>query len=227
MAAIRVVLGEHDFLAREGISRALEAAEDIDLVEACGDLHSLRAAVERASPDVVLTDIRLPPTKTDEGIRLASELRSSHPEIGVVVLSRGPEPRYALMLFENGSDRRAYLLKERLRNQEELSHAVREVADGRSLVDMHVVDELLVARRHRGSSHLDNLTPREEEVLAMLAEGRSNHAIAEELLITKRGVERHISSIFAKLELGESEDVSRRVKAALVYLSDGAAGGSR
>ncbi len=227
IAGIRVVLGEHDFLAREGIARALEAAEDIELVEACGDLHSLRAAIEHTRPGVVVTAVGMPPTNTDEGVRLARELRSSHPELGVVVLSRGPEPRYALMLFENGSDRRAYLLKERLRSRDELCHAVREVADGRSLVDMHVVDGLLVARRHRGSSRLDNLTPREEEVLAMIAEGRSNHAIAEALLITKRGVERHIGSIFAKLDLGESEDTSRRVKAALVYLANGAAGGRR
>jgi DNA-binding NarL/FixJ family response regulator len=216
---IRVVLGEDSLLAREGIARALEHDDEIDLVESCADADSLRQAIDRSRPDVVLTDIRMPPSNTDEGIRLASELRSSHPEIGVVVLSQHAEPRYALALFEEGSERRAYLLKERLKDRGELSDAVRAVAAGRSLVDMHVIDMLLEGKRRRGSPQMDKLTPRESEILAMIAEGRSNSAIAETLLITKRGVERHISSIFAKLELGESEDISRRVKAALLYLA--------
>jgi DNA-binding NarL/FixJ family response regulator len=216
---IRVVLGEDSLLAREGIARALEHDDEIDLVESCADADSLRQAIDRSRPDVVLTDIRMPPSNTDEGIRLASELRSSHPEIGVVVLSQHAEPRYALALFEEGSERRAYLLKERLKDRGELGEAVRAVAAGRSLVDMHVIDMLLEGKRRRGSPQMDKLTPRESEILAMIAEGRSNSAIAETLLITKRGVERHISSIFAKLELGESEDISRRVKAALLYLA--------
>jgi DNA-binding NarL/FixJ family response regulator len=216
---IRVVLGEDSLLAREGIARALEHDDEIDVVESCADADTLREAIDRSRPDVVLTDIRMPPSNTDEGIRLASELRSSHPEIGVVVLSQHAEPRYALALFEEGSERRAYLLKERLKDRDELSDAVRAVAAGRSLVDMHVIDMLLEGKRRRGSPQMDKLTPRESEILAMIAEGRSNSAIAETLLITKRGVERHISSIFAKLELGESEDISRRVKAALLYLA--------
>jgi DNA-binding NarL/FixJ family response regulator len=216
---IRVVLAEDSLLARDGIIRALEDDDEIEVVETCADLETLREAIDRNRPDVVLTDIRMPPSNTDEGIRLAVELRFSHPEIGVVVLSQHAEPRYAVALFDNGSDRRGYLLKERLKDRGELSHAVHEVAAGRSLVDMHVISELLETRRRRGTSQVDKLTPRESEILGMIAEGRSNSAIAETLLITKRGVERHISSIFAKLELGESEDVSRRVKAALVYLA--------
>jgi DNA-binding NarL/FixJ family response regulator len=216
---IRVVLGEDSLLARDGIVRALEDNAEIEVVETCADLETLREAIERNRPDVVLTDIRMPPSNTDEGIRLAMELRSSHPDIGVVVLSQHAEPRYALALFEDGSERRAYLLKERLKDRGELSHAVREVAAGRSLVDMQVIDMLLAGKRRRGNTQLDKLTPRESEILSMIAEGRSNSAIAETLLITKRGVERHINAIFSKLELGESEDVSRRVKAALVYLA--------
>jgi DNA-binding NarL/FixJ family response regulator len=216
---IRVVLAEDSLLARDGIIRALEDDDEIEVVETCADLETLREAIDRNRPDVVLTDIRMPPSNTDEGIRLAVELRFSHPEIGVVVLSQHAEPRYAVALFDNGSDRRGYLLKERLKDRGELSHAVHEVAAGRSLVDMHVISELLETRRRHGTSQVDKLTPRESEILGMIAEGRSNSAIAETLLITKRGVERHISSIFAKLELGESEDVSRRVKAALVYLA--------
>jgi DNA-binding NarL/FixJ family response regulator len=215
---IRVVLGEDSYLAREGILRALEAIDDVDLVAACGDLDELREAVDEAKPDVVLTDIRMPPTNTDEGIRFAGELRSSHPEIGVVVLSQHAEPLYATALFERGSDRRAYLLKERLRDREELVRALQEVAGGGSVVDSRIVDELLLSQRRREDSRLDQLTPRELEILGMIAEGRSNSAIAEALVITKRAVERHINSIFWKLDLGESEDVSRRVKAVLVYL---------
>jgi DNA-binding NarL/FixJ family response regulator len=216
---IRVVLGEDSLLAREGILRALEDDAEIEVVETCADLETLREAIDRNRPDVVLTDIRMPPSNTDEGIRLATELRLSHPDIGVVVLSQHAEPRYALALFEDGSERRAYLLKERLQDRGELGHAVREVAAGRSLVDTHVIDMLLAGNKRRSNTQLDKLTPRESEILAMIAEGRSNSAIAETLLITKRGVERHISAIFSKLELGESEDISRRVKAALVYLA--------
>jgi DNA-binding NarL/FixJ family response regulator len=216
--AIRIVLGEDSYLAREGITRALESIDDVDLVESCSDLESLRDAVAATEPDVVLTDIRMPPSNTDEGIRLAGELRSSHPDIGVVVLSQHAEPLYAMALFEQGSDRRAYLLKERLKDREELSRALREVADGGSVVDSRIVEELLATQREREESQLDTLTPRELEILGLIAEGRSNSAIAEALVITKRAVERHINAIFWKLDLGESEDVSRRVKAVLVYL---------
>ena len=217
--SIRVVLGEDSFLAREAVGSVLETADGVELVAAAGDLDSLRAMVEELRPDVVVTDIRMPPDNTDEGIRLAAELRSTHPEIGVVVLSQHAEPTYATLLFEEGSERRAYLLKESLKDQAELTRALKTVADGGSVVDPMVVEQLVEARRAQEDSRLDGLTPRELEILGMIAEGRSNAAIAESLVITKRAVERHINSIFMKLDLREAEDVSRRVKAALMYLS--------
>ena len=218
MNSIRVVLGDDSFLAREGIARALETIEDVDLVASCGDLDELHAAVEQAKPDAVVTDIRMPPTNTDEGIRFAAELRTSHPEIGVVVLSQHAEPGYAMSLFEEGSSRRAYLLKERIKDKDELARALREVVAGRSLVDPRIVDKLVAARLD-GDPGLEKLTPREREILAMIAEGHSNASIAEALTVTKRAVERHINGIFLKLDLGEASDVNRRVKAALLYLT--------
>ena len=215
---IRVVLAEDSFIAREGIVRALEGIEEVDLVATCGDLDELRAAIDETDPDLVLTDIRMPPTNTDEGIRLAGELRDSHPEIGVVVLSQHAEPLYATALFDHGSDGRAYLLKERLKDREELGRALHEVAAGGSVVDSRIVEELLALQRRREDTRLDQLTPRELEILGMIAEGKSNTAIAEALVITKRAVERHINAIFWKLDLGDTEDVSRRVKAVLLYL---------
>jgi len=175
--------------------------------------------VEELRPDVVVTDIRMPPDNTDEGIRLAAELRSTHPEIGVVVLSQHAEPTYATLLFEEGSERRAYILKESLKNQAELTRALETVAEGGSVVDPIVVEQLVEARRAQEDSRLDGLTPSELEILRMIAEGRSNAAIAESRVITKRAVERHINSICMKLDLREAEDVSRRVKAALMYLA--------
>jgi DNA-binding NarL/FixJ family response regulator len=216
---LRVALGEDSYLAREGISRVLEAEDDIEIVATCEDFEGLRAAVRETEPDVVLTDIRMPPTHTDEGIRLAAELRATHPTVGVVVLSQYAEPLYATKLLESGSDGRAYLLKERVTDRGELSRALREVAEGRSVVDAQIVEALLQVRRRREESGLDTLTSREQEILALIAEGWSNEAIASRLVITKRAVERHINSIFWKLELGDSADVSRRVKAALLYLA--------
>ena len=216
---MRVVLGEDSFLAREGIVSALEAIDEVELAGVCSDLDELRTAIDKDSPDVVLTDIRMPPTSTDEGVRLATELRSTHPEIGVVVLSQHAEPLYATTLFEQGSARRAYLLKERVKDRDELRRALLEVADGGSVVDSRIVDELVAFQRRRKDSKLDELTARELEILGLIAEGRSNTAIAAQLVVTKRAVERHINQIFWKLDLGESEDVSRRVKAVLLYLN--------
>jgi DNA-binding NarL/FixJ family response regulator len=217
---IRVVFGEDNYITREGILRLLEDAEDIEVVATCGDFDSLRSAVGRVRPDVVLTDIRMPPTTTDEGIRLAAQLRTTHPDVGVVVLSQYAEPVYATQLLEDGSDRRAYLLKDRVRYSADLIRAVREVAAGRSVVDARVVEVLLTAqRRQRDNPSFNALTQREQEILALVAEGWSNGAIAERVVITKRAVERHINSIFAKLDLGESENTSKRVKAALLYLA--------
>jgi DNA-binding NarL/FixJ family response regulator len=216
---IRVVFGEDSYIAREGILRALEDEEDIEVVASCEDLDSLRTTVGDLGPDVVLADISMPPDHTDEGIRLADELRRTHPDVGVVILSQYAEPVYATKLFEAGSGRRAYLLKERVRYRGDLTRALREVADGGSVIDPRIVELLLAAQRRREDSRFDTLTPREQEILALVAEGLSNAAIAERIVITKRAVERHINSIFSKLGLGESESFSRRVKAALLYLA--------
>jgi DNA-binding NarL/FixJ family response regulator len=217
--ALRVVVGEDSFLTREAITALLNDTVGIDLVAACEDADALRTAIAREQPDVVLTDIRMPPGHRDEGIQLANELRETRPEIGVVVLSQHAEPAYAVLLFEDGSHGRAYLLKESLRDRDELVRAVVTVADGGSVVDPLIVEELLELQRRRRDSPLDLLTPRELEILGLIAEGRSNAAIAEKLVVTKRAVERHINSIFLKLNLRETDDVSRRVKAALLYLS--------
>ena len=221
LRTIRVILGEDDFIAREGISRLLESLDGFELAAACGDLASLEEAVERERPDAVLTDIRMPPTGTDEGIRLARALRASHPEVGVVVLSQHVEPLYALALFEDGSQGRAYLLKERLADTGELARALREVVAGGSVVDSRVVDEVLGQRRRQADSRVARLTPRERETLALVAEGLSNGAIADTLGITRRAVERHINAIFSKLELTDPVGVDRRVTATLVYLAEG------
>jgi DNA-binding NarL/FixJ family response regulator len=216
---IRVVLAEDGVLAREGIVRIITSAEDIELVATCETLAEVRAAVEREQPDVLLTDIRMPPTFTDEGIQIAAELSTSHPEMGVLVLSQHADPVYAMTLLEHGSKGRGYLLKERLKDSGELNRSVREVAAGGAIVDPQIVDALLTMQERKQGSVLERLTPREREILALVAEGRSNSAIAESLAITKRGVERHISSIFGKLELGDSDEISRRVMATLAYLA--------
>ena len=217
--SIRVVIGEDSYLALEGITTVLASDPEIEVLATCTDFDSLRTAVAETKPDVVLTDIRMPPTQTDEGIRLAEELRTTQPDVGVVILSQHVEPAYAVTLLEDGSERRAYLLKERVADAGELSRALREVAGGGSLVDARVVDALLAAQRRREKTQLDVLTPREQEVLALIAEGCSNSAISERLVITTRAVERHVNSIFMKLDLGEAKDVSRRVKAALLFLA--------
>jgi len=216
---IRVVVGEDSAVVREGIRRMLERSEDIEVAATAGDAATLRAAIAEHRPDVVITDIRMPPTLTDEGIRIAVELRESAPAVGVVVLSQHVEPTYALALLDGGSSGRAYLLKERMRDSTELTRAIREVAGGGSVVDPLVVDELVAARTARESSPLRDLTETELAILARIAQGLSNAAIADELVVTKRAVERHINAIFLKLGLRDAADVSRRVKAALVYLS--------
>jgi DNA-binding NarL/FixJ family response regulator len=216
---IRVVVGEDDYLTREGIERAFAALPDIEIVGAAGDVDALYRTVDERTPDVVLTDIRMPPTSTDEGIRFAARLRGSHPAIGVVVLSQHADPVYATTLFEEGSAGRGYLLKERVRDPNDLRHALREVAEGGSVVDARIVESLLAVERRRQSSRLAELTPRELEILALIAEGWSNAAIADKLVITKRAVEGHVGAIFTTLDLGPSTDVSRRVKAALMYLA--------
>jgi DNA-binding NarL/FixJ family response regulator len=190
------------------------------VVGAHGDLHAVLEAVERDRPEVILTDIRMPPSNTDEGIRLSNHLRESNPRIGVVVLSQYAEPTYALALLEHGSDRRGYLLKQRIHNRGQIVSAIHAVARGGSVIDPKVVELLVEAKARAGRSPLGALTPRERDVLAQMAEGKSNAAIADSLVLSKGAVEKHINSIFTKLGLSGSEDVSKRVKASLMFLAD-------
>jgi DNA-binding NarL/FixJ family response regulator len=216
---LRIAVGEDNLLVREGLTRLVSSAPDLEVVASCADYDELVAAVEREHLDVVLTDIRMPPTWTDEGVRLANGLRESHPAAGVVVLSQYADPAYVLALFELGSDRRAYLLKERLRDRAALVSAIRSVAASGSAVDPKVVEVLVSARLRDANSPLAELTSREREVLAEIAAGKSNTAIAGSLFLTKRAVEKHINSIFLKFNLGTDADVSRRVKATLLFLA--------
>jgi DNA-binding NarL/FixJ family response regulator len=219
MAKIRVALAEDHLLLREGISRLVAANEDFELVGMASDLPQLLALVGEQVPDVVVTDIRMPPTGTDEGIKAAAWLRQNHPQVAVVVLSQFAAPGYALALLEHGSSGRGYLLKERIGSVDELARAIRVVAEGGSVIDPLVVDELVRARSQGREPGLSSLTPREAEILAEMAQGKSNSAIAAALFVTERAVEKHTNSIFAKLGLSEEKDVNRRVKAVLVYLS--------
>jgi DNA-binding NarL/FixJ family response regulator len=219
MATIRVALAEDNVLLREGISRLVSASEDFELVGVASDLPQLLAAVAEQVPDVVVTDIRMPPTGTDEGIQAAAWIRQHHPGVGVVVLSQYTAPGYAVALLEHGSAGRAYLLKERVASVDELARAIRSVAAGGSVIDPMVVDELVRARSQERMSGLKSLTARESEILGEMAQGKSNSAIAATLFVTQRAVEKHTNSIFAKLGLSEEKDVNRRVKAVLVFLS--------
>jgi DNA-binding NarL/FixJ family response regulator len=219
MGRIRVALAEDHVLLREGISRLVSANEDFELVGMASDLPQLLAVVGEQVPDVVVTDIRMPPTGTDEGIKAAAWLRENHPQVGVVVLSQFAAPGYALALLEHGSAGRGYLLKERVGSVDELARAIRVVAEGGSVIDPLVVDELVRARSQEREPALSSLTPREAEILAEMAQGKSNSAIAATLFVTERAVEKHTNSIFAKLGLSEEKDVNRRVKAVLLYLS--------
>src|SRR3954451_2724007 len=218
--AIRLVVAEDSVIVREGLLQLLAASAPIEVVASCASLPELHDAVESERPDVVLTDIRMPPTHTDEGIRLAAELRERHPEVGVVVLSQFAEPEYVLTLLEAGSDRRGYLLKERVRNRGALVAAIDSVARGGSVIDPKIVEVLVEERARAARSPLTELTEREREVLAEIATGKSNSAIAESLVLTKRAVEKHINAIFMKLGLAVSDDVSKRVKATLIYLAE-------
>jgi DNA-binding NarL/FixJ family response regulator len=217
---IRVALADDSLIVREGVRQLLEGDPALDVVATVGDLASLSAACDRDLPDVVITDIRMPPTSTDDGIRLAMELRDRHPEMGVVVLSQFSDPAYALALLDRGSDRRAYLLKERVHNRAELTAAIHAVAGGGSMIDPKIVEQLVRTRGLLERSPLNELTAREREVLVEIAQGKSNTAIAQSLFLTKRAVEKHINAIFLKLGLSDEEDVSKRVKAALMLLAE-------
>jgi DNA-binding NarL/FixJ family response regulator len=218
-APLRVVLAEDSYLVREALAHLLAETPEIEIVAVCEDADSLIAAVESEVPDVVLTDIRMPPSLEDEGIAVANRLRETHPGMGVVVVSQYAMPQFALALLERGSDGRAYLLKERLSDRGQLVAALRAVAEGGSVVDAKVVESLIAARARADASPVADLTPREREILSEIAQGKTNQAIAEQLFLTKRAVEKHINAIFVKLGLTNAEDFSRRVKAALIYLA--------
>ncbi len=217
---IRLVLAEDNYLVREGLRRLLETEPDLVVTAVCGDLDSLLAAVDSERPDVVVTDIRMPPGGADEGIQAAEQLRETHPEIGVVVLSQYANPSYALALLEGGSERRAYLLKERVEDLGQLVAAIRAVAEGGSVIDPKVVEALVAESARDEESPLNLLTPRERDVLREMAEGKNNAAIAAALFLTERSVEKVIHSIFLKLGLTWETAVHKRVKAVVLYLAD-------
>jgi DNA-binding NarL/FixJ family response regulator len=217
---IRLVLAEDHYLVREGVRRLLETQADVEVAAVCDDLGSLLAAVAAERPDVVITDIRMPPDCADEGIQAARRLRETNPEVGVVVLSQYANPDYALALLEGGSARRGYLLKERVTDLGQLVAAVRAVAEGGSVIDPKVVDALVAENARAEDSPLNELTPRERDVLREMAEGKTNAAIAEALVLTERSVEKVIHSIFLKLGLTWETAVHKRVKAVILYLAE-------
>jgi DNA-binding NarL/FixJ family response regulator len=219
---IRLVLAEDHYLVREGLRRLLETRPDLEVAAACGDLGSLLAAVEAEHPDVVVTDIRMPPGDADEGIQAAERLRETNPDVGVVVLSQYANPSYALALLERGSARRAYLLKERVKDLGQLVTAIHAVAEGGSVIDPKVVEALVAENARSEESPLNQLTPRERDVLREMAAGKSNAAIAEALFLTERSVQKVIHSIFLKLGLTWETSVDKRVKAVILYLAESA-----
>jgi DNA-binding NarL/FixJ family response regulator len=224
---LRVVIAEDSLLMREGVRLVIDRNADLEVVGDCADLPSLERLVDEVQPDVVVTDVRMPPSQSDEGIRFAVGLRANHPGIGVVVLSQYAEPAYANELLSDGSARRAYLLKERVSQPDQLAQAIRTVADGGSVIDHTIVDMLVSASSKRPASPLAGLTPREMDVLDQVAQGKSNVAVAAALFLSERAVEKHINAMFAKLGLTATPDVNRRVVAVLLLLSErGAARGS-
>jgi DNA-binding NarL/FixJ family response regulator len=218
--ALRVVIAEDSLLMREGVRQVIDRSDDIQIVGDCADLPSLRRMVDENAPEVVVTDVRMPPGLSDEGIQFAVAARESHPDLGVVVLSQYAEPTYANALLDGGSARRAYLLKERVSQPDQLADAIRTVARGGSVIDPAIVDLLVAASTRRPASPLAALTPREMDVLEQVAQGKSNAGVAAALFLTERAVEKHINAMFAKLGLAATPDVNRRVAAVLLLLSE-------
>jgi DNA-binding NarL/FixJ family response regulator len=217
---VRIVLADDAYLARVALRHLFEGVPTVLVVGECDDANSAVSVIDKQRADLLITDIRMPPSGQDEGIRLAASLRKTHPALGVIVLSTYSDVAYALKLFESGCDSRGYLLKDRIRDRQQVLQAAVTVADGGSVIDPTIVEELVSSRVGMRRSRLELLTPRELETLALVAEGRSNADIADALVLTKRAVEKHVNAIFAKLELGDPSHVSPRVKAALVYLAD-------
>jgi DNA-binding NarL/FixJ family response regulator len=216
--ATRLLIAEDDYLVREGARAVLDADPDLQVLATAADGVELRSLLEEHDVDAVILDIRMPPTYTTEGIELAHQLRVDHPGTGIVVLSQHADPEYALELLKYGSDGVAYLLKERLGDAERLVQAIEEVVAGGSMLDSRIVEALMEAQRRRTASRLAGLTPRELEVLTLMASGRGNAAIARELSITHRSVEKHTNAIFRKLGLSEEMELNRRVAAVLFFL---------
>lgn len=214
----RIVVADDSVLIRQGLVGLLGELDGVEVVAECDSLPELEVAVAEHQPDLVVTDIRMPPTHTDEGIRAAIQIRSQHPSIGVLVISQFSDPEYVLLLFEQGSDGLGYLLKERIGDLDQLERAVRSVATGGSSVDPEIIDILVSARSQR-SGPLDRLTPREREVLGCIAEGLNNASIAERLVLSEKAVQKHINSIFSKLDLSAAEGKHKRVEAVLLWLS--------
>jgi DNA-binding NarL/FixJ family response regulator len=217
---LRVVFAEDNYLVREGTTALMAEIPEIEIVGTAATKDDLLAEVERLSPDVVLTDIRMPPTNTSEGIEAAREIRARHPGIGVVVLSQFADEEYAYDLLKDGAAGLGYLLKERVADVEEVVRALNEVAKGGSVLDPKVVESLVAAKDRMAHSPLSALTDREREVLAHMAQGQNNSAIAKSLFLTERAVEKHINSLFHKLDLTEEPDVHRRVMAVLAFLRE-------
>jgi DNA-binding NarL/FixJ family response regulator len=225
---IRIVLADDAYLVREALKQFFDGNEAMVVVGECDNADAVVELVDRERADVLITDIRMPPADQDAGIHLAARLRKTHASLGVILLSTYADVTYALKLFESGCDSRGYLLKDRIRDRAQVTAAVRAVADGGCVIDPTIIDDLVRARHHGGASRLAELTPRELETLALVAQGHSNAVIAESLVLTKRAVEKHINAIFSKLGLTDSDHVSRRVKAALMYLAEhSVSGGGR
>jgi DNA-binding NarL/FixJ family response regulator len=225
MAALRLVVAEDNLLVREGLVSLIEGADDLEAAAVCSSLDELYEAVDRVAPDAVVTDIRMPPEHGDEGIVAARRLRTTHPRLGVVVLSQFVDPAYALALFDGGTSGRGYLLKDRVDEVDRLAQAIRTVAAGGSFIDDDVVDALVRSRTRMVDSPLATLTARELEVLAEMATGAANTTIAGSLGVSAHSVEKHSTAIFAKLGLAEDTDVNRRVAAVLMFLAgEGAIG---
>ena len=216
---LRVAAADDSFLIREAIASVLATTERVELVALCDDGNSLWAAIEEENPDVVLVDIRMPPSGDREGLSIAARLRRERPSVGLIALSQYSDPQLAVGLLKPSAQGRGYLLKERLGDRNELIEALEVVARGGSVIDPVVVEQLIDGAQRPHRSPLDELTPREREVLALMARGKSNRAIAEDLTLTKRAVEKHVGSIFMKLMLEDEEIVSRRVAAVLLYLA--------
>jgi DNA-binding NarL/FixJ family response regulator len=215
---LRVVLADDNFLVREGVAALLAEVDEIDLVATVGDPHSLMKAVTDHSPDAVITDIRMPPTFTSEGIEAAKRIRAEHPEIGVVVLSQFVEADYALDLLSDGVSGLGYLLKERVSELDDVLRALHEVTRGGSALDPKIVESLIARRAADDSSPLLGLNERERDVLQEMATGRNNAMIAKTLFMSDRAVEKHIGSVFQKLGLVDEGEVNRRVMAVLKFL---------